>query len=188
MFVLILGLVLFLGVHSVRMVAPGFRDARYAAMGEKGWKGLYSLISLAGFGLIIWGWIMYRPDAPEIYEPPSWGRHVNYLLTLFAFILLTAANGPVGRIKAAVGHPMLLGTILWSGGHLLANGDLASLLLFGAFLVYAIADRFAVIGRKDPPPVFESYRGDIMAIVGGGVTYAVFLFWLHGLLIGVPLF
>jgi len=188
MLVLILGLVLFLGIHSVRMIAPGFRDQRMEAMGENGWKGVFAVISLVGLALIIWGWSKYRLEAPEIYQPPEWGRHANYLLTLLAFILIASANVKAGRIKAAVGHPMLLGTIFWSLGHLLANGDLASILLFGAFLVYAIADRIAVVGRADSPPVFVSYRGDVIAIVGGGVVYAAFLFWLHGALIGMPLF
>ena len=120
--ILIAGLVVFFGVHLVRVVAPDFREAQIA-VNERRWKGVYTLVSFAGLALIIWGWNVYRPEAPEIYEPPSWGRHLAALLVLLAFISF-AASGPAGRIKHWIKHPMLTGTILWSAGHLLANGDL----------------------------------------------------------------
>ena len=187
MLILVLGLVIFFAIHSVRIAASGFRDAQIAT-NERRWKGLYSLASIAGVVLIVWGWRLYRPDAPEIYEPPSWGRHVASVLVLAAFISLAAAYLPAGQIKRRLKHPMLVGIILWAIGHLLANGDLASLLLFGAFLVYAIVDRIAVIPRGDPAPSVVQPRSDLIAVGIGLVTFAVFGLWLHGWLFGASPF
>jgi uncharacterized membrane protein len=187
MLILLLGLVIFFAIHSVRIAASGFRDAQIAA-NERRWKGLYSLASIAGVVLIVWGWRLYRPEAPEIYEPPSWGRHVAWVLVLAAFISLAAAYLPAGSIKRHLKHPMLVGIILWAIGHLLANGDLASLLLFGAFLVYAIVDRIAVIPRGDPAPSVVQPRSDLIAVGIGLVTFAVFGLWLHGWLFGASPF
>ncbi|PHY17339.1 NnrU family protein [Caulobacter sp. BP25] len=184
MTILILGLALFLGVHSVRIVAAPFRNAQIAA-NEKRWKGLYSLIALVGFGLIIWGWILARPLAPQVYDPPAWGRHAAMGLVWIAFILLPTANAPTGRIKATVRHPMLLGVILWSAAHLLANGDLASAALFGAFLAWAVVDLVSAVSRKEPPPVVVKPRADVIAVVAGTALYAVFVLGLHRLLFGV---
>jgi len=183
MAILVLGLVVFLGIHLVRVVAPGFRDAQVAAS-ENRWKGIYSVVSLAGLALIIWGWHLYRADAPELFTPPEWGRHVMPIFVLLAFILFAAANSPAGYIRHYLKHPMLIGTILWSGGHLLANGDAASLLLFGAFLVWAVIDLVAVIPRGDPAPAIVKPRSDIIAIVAGAVIFAVFGLWLHQWLFG----
>lgn len=188
MALLIIGLVLFFAPHISRMLVPGLRDAGIARMGEQGWKGLYALLSIAGIVLIVFGWRAYRLDAPDLYIPPDWGRHVTELLVVLGFILLTAAQMPAGRIKAAVQHPMLLGVLLWSVGHLLANGDLASVLLFGSFLVYTIWNRIAVGMRGDPPPVFVSYRNDIGAIAIGIILSVVVMLWLHGFIAGVALF
>jgi uncharacterized membrane protein len=187
MLVLVLGLVIFFAIHSVRIVAPGFRDAQIAT-NERRWKGLYSLASIAGFALIVWGWRIYRPEAPEIYEPPSWGRHVAWVLVLAAFVSLAAAFLPAGSIKRRLKHPMLVGVFLWALGHLLANGDLASLLVFGAFLAYTVVDRIAVIPRSDPVPSVVQPRSDLIAAGIGLAAFAVFGFWLHGLLFGVSPF
>ena len=187
MAIFVLGLVVFFGTHLVRVAAPNFRAAQVSA-NERRWKGIYSLVSLAGIALIIWGWHLYRPEAPEVYAPPEWGRHVTPLLLLIAFILVAAANAPAGYIRHYLKHPFLTGTILWSLGHLLANGDLASLLLFGAFLVYSIVDLVAVIPRGDPAPTVVSPRSDVIAVVTGAVVFAVFGFWLHGWLFGVEPF
>jgi uncharacterized membrane protein len=184
MVILIAGLVVFFSVHLARVVAPGFRDRQNAANPGR-WRGLYSLASLIGFALIIWGWIAFRPEAPEVYSPPAWGRHAASLLVVLAFILLVAAYRPAGYIKKWVKHPMLAGVALWSIGHLLANGDLASVLLFGSFLAYAIVDRIAVIPRGDPAPAVKQPRADVIAVVAGLVAFAVFGFWLHGFLFGV---
>lgn len=184
MLILILGLVIFFGIHSVRMVAGGFRDAQVAA-GEMRWKGLYTLISLVGFALIVWGWIVYRAEAPELYAPPDWGRNVNWAFTLVAFILFATANMPAGYLRHRLKHPMLVGTMLFTVGHLLANGDMASVLTFGAFLVYAVVNFFAVIPRGDPAPAVVAPRSDIIAVVAGGVLFFVFGAFLHGWLFGV---
>jgi uncharacterized membrane protein len=184
MWVLILGLVVFFGVHSLRMIAGSFREAQLAA-NERRWKGIYSLLSLIGFALIIWGWIAFRGDAPQVYDPPSWGRHLAMALVWMAFVLLAAYSLPAGRIKHWVKHPMVLGVALWAAGHLLANGDLASLMLFGAFFVYAIVNRLAVISRGDPAPAALRPRSDLVAVLAGSVLYVIFVLWLHQWLFGV---
>jgi uncharacterized membrane protein len=184
MTILILGLLVFLGVHSTRIVAGPFRDAQVAA-NPKRWKGLYSLASGLGFVLIIVGWIQFRPGAAPLYDPPAWGRHAAMALVWVAFILLAGANGPVGRIKATVRHPMLLGVILWSAGHLLANGDQASTLLFGAFLAWAVADLLAALRRGEPAPVVTKPAADLVSVVAGTALYLLFVFFLHRLLFGV---
>lgn len=184
MWILVAGLVVFFGIHLTRVIAPGLRERQVAA-GEQRWKGIYSLIALAGVGLMVWGWIVYRGEAPQVFDPPAWGRHVAMALMLPALILVAAANMPAGRIKAAVKHPFLLGIILWAGAHLLANGDLASLLLFGSFLAYAVLDRIAVIPRGDPAPLAVRPRSDLVASVAGVVLYAVLVLFLHQWLFGV---
>lgn len=186
MWALVLGLVLFFGIHLVRVYAGPFRNAQISAS-ETRWKGIYSLISLAGFALIIWGFGLYRPEAPQVFAPPDWGRDAAMLLVLLAFVIIPTTYLPVGHIKKTLKHPMLTAVILWSAGHLLANGDLAALLLFGGFLAYSIIDRIAVLSRPDPAPEAVSLRSDIIAIVAGGLAYAALLFWLHPILFGVAL-
>lgn len=189
MFILIVGLVLFLGIHSVRIVAPGFRDRMIAERGENAWKGFYTLISFVGFGLIIWGFSIARVSAPVVYSPPLWMTHVTLLLMLVSFILLAVYAMPAGKIKTAVKHPMLLAVKLWAFGHLMANGDLASVLLFGGFLVWAVVDRISVKRRApagmEPPAETGSVRNDIIAIVAGLVVYVLFVWKLHEWLFGV---
>jgi len=184
MAVFVLGLLVFFGIHSVRMLAGPFRE-RQLAGNERRWKGIYSLLSLLGIVLIVWGWMLYRPEAPQVYDPPEWARHVTLLLVLIAFVLLASANMPAGRIKAAVRHPFLTGIFLWAAAHLLANGDLASLLLFGAFLLYVLINRVAVEARGEPAPAVLRPRSDLMALGAGPAFYLVFIFWLHPLLFGV---
>lgn len=184
MWVLILGLIVFFSVHSVRMVAGGVRERQLAVSAGR-WKGVYSLVSFVGLGLIVWGWILFRAEAPEIYEPPAWGRHAAMALVWIAFVLLAAANMPAGRIKAYVKHPMVTGIALWAAAHLLANGDLASLLLFGTFLVYAVVNRIALIPRGDPAPAVVRPSSDLIAVLAGTALYVVFVLWLHGWLFGI---
>nr|WP_295113416.1 NnrU family protein [uncultured Caulobacter sp.] len=184
MTILILGLVVFLGIHSVRILAGPFRDAQVAA-NPKRWRGLYTLVSFVGLALIIWGWVLARPMAPQLYDPPTWGRHAAWGLVWIAFVLMPTANAPTGRIKAAVRHPMLLGVIFWSAGHLLANGDLASVTLFGAFLAWAILDLISALRRGEPAPVVVKPRADLIAVVAGTVLWCVFVFFLHRILFGV---
>ena len=187
MLILVLGLVIFFGIHSIRIAASDFRDTQIAT-NERRWKGLYSLVSVVGLALIIWGWNLYRPDALEIYEAPAWGRHVASVLVLAAFVSLAAAYLPSGSIKHRLKHPMLVGIILWAIGHLLANGDLASLLVFGAFLAYAIVDLIAVIPRGDPAPAVVQPRSDLVAAGIGLVAFVLFGLWLHSWLFGVSPF
>ncbi|TCD13414.1 NnrU family protein [Oricola cellulosilytica] len=184
---LVLGLVVFLGIHSVRMVAPGFRERVIASRGEGVWKGVYSVAAIAGFILLVWGYGQARLDTVLLYEPPVWMKHVASLLMLFSFIFLVASQLPAGRIKQALKHPMLVAVKTWALAHLLANGDLASLILFLAFLGWAVWNRIAVKRRGDPVFGTVSVRNDIIAVVAGVALTLWFIFQLHGWLIGVPL-
>ena len=185
---LILGLVLFLGVHSVRIVADGWRTATLARVGEGVWKGLHALASLAGFALIVWGYDEARMAPVDLWFPPLWTRHLAALLTLPAFVLLVAAYVPGNHLKAALGHPMLAGTKLWALAHLASNGRLADLLLFGGFLVWS-ALCFRAARRRDRAaglarPAASGAR-TALAIAAGVIAWAAFALYLHGALIGV---
>lgn len=188
MAVLILGLVLFLGMHSVRIVANDWRSRQLARFGEKGWKGLYAAMSLVGFVLVIWGFGLARQQPVLLYVPPVWLRHLNALFTLLAIILVAAAYVPGNHFKAKLGHPMLAGVKTWAFGHLLATGMLHDVLLFGAFLLWAVAD-FISARRRDRATGVSypagTVKGDMIAVAAGVVAWAVFAFWLHGWLIGV---
>jgi uncharacterized membrane protein len=183
---LIIGLVLFLGVHSVAIVASDWRDRTLARMGEGSWKGLYSVISIAGFVLLIWGYGVARQTPVVLYMPPVWTRHVAAVLMLPVFPLLLAAYLP-GRIRAALKHPMLASVMLWAVAHLVANGTLADVLLFGSFLIWAVADRLSMkrrpvrTTRTAPPTGFN----DLIAVIVGLALYAVFVLWLHARWFGV---
>jgi uncharacterized membrane protein len=187
---LIVGLVLFLGVHSVSIVSPLGRQQLARQMGEAGYKGLYTLVSFVGLGLIVWGYGLAREAPVLLYTLPTGVRHLAALLMLPVFVLLLAAYLP-GRIQRAAKHPMLLSVKLWALAHLLANGTLADVLLFGGFLVWAVADRISVKRRaaaglmRSAPALPGSAANDAIALVGGLVLYAVFVLWLHGWLFGV---
>ena len=188
---LILGLLIFLGAHSVRIVAPGWRDAQLARRGENGWKGVYSLISIVGLSLVIWGFGLARADSPVLWSPPIWTRHLAASLTLPAFILLVAAYLPGSRIKAAVGHPMVAGVKIRALAHLQANGTLADVTLFGAFLVWAVANFIAARRRDRVAGRTYPVRGGPRdaAVVGiGFAAWALFAFFGHAWLIGVSPF
>lgn len=188
MTVLVIGLALFLGVHSVRLFADDWRSARVTAMGEGAWKGLYSLVSLAGLALIVWGYGMTRTAPVDLWHPPVWTRHAASLLTLLSFILITAAYVPRSRIRALVGHPMVAGVKLWAFAHLLSNGRLGDVVLFGAFLAWAVAD-FASLRRRDRASGTRRGTGalanDLTSVVAGTVAWFVFALYLHVPLIGV---
>lgn len=185
MTLLVLGLVLFLGIHSVSIVAPGWRDAQ-AARSEKGWKALYTVVAIVGFVLIIYGYGEARLATPLLYAPPTWMRHVAMLLLVPVFPLLLAAYLP-GRIKTATKHPMLAATKLWAVSHLLANGTLADVLLFGGFLVWAVADRISFKRRtqRPIPGAPASSANDLIAIVLGLALYGLFVWRAHAWLVGV---
>lgn len=189
MLLLILGLVVFLGVHSVSIVAPAWRDAQVARRGDMAWKGLYSVLSALGFALLVVGYGQARLDPVVLYVPPVALRHLALLLMLPVFVLLLAAYLP-GRIRAAARHPMLAATKLWATAHLLANGTLADVLLFGGFLVWAVADRISLKRRPARPVPGAPPRAanDAVALVGGLLLYGLFVAWGHRALIGVALF
>ena len=188
MLVLILGLVIFLGVHSTRIVAEDWRSARIARKGKPMWKGLYAIASVIGLALIVWGYSLSRQQPISMWLSPFWTLHATSLLTMLAFILVAAAYIPANHFKATLGHPMLAGTALWAAGHLLSNGTLADLLLFGSFLVWAIAG--FISGRSRDRRMGTRYpagtvRGTLITVVVGTLAGAIFSFLLHGPLIGV---
>jgi len=186
MVVLILGLALFLGTHSISIVAPGLRDAVLARLGEGGWKVVYSLISLAGFVLMCYGFGLARHQPIVVYVPPAWIRNFALILMLPVFPLLFAASLP-GRIQRTLKHPMLAGVKFWAFAHLLANGMLADVLLFGGFLIWAVADRISF--KRRPPQKLrmapERPWNDAVAVVVGLAVYALFIGWIHVHLFGV---
>lgn len=185
---LVLGLVLFIGVHSVRVFADGWRTAQVARLGPNGWKAFYSLVSIVGFALIVWGYGVARQAPLDLWAPPIWTRHLASLLTLVSFVLLAAAYVPGTRIKAALRHPMTLAVKTWALAHLLANGRLADVVLFGVFLLWAVLV-FRAARRRDraaavPAPAVRPGR-DIVAVIVGVAAWAAFAFHLHAVLIGV---
>ena len=191
MTLLILGLALFLGVHSTRIVADGWRTATIARIGERPWKGIYSVLSIAGFVLLVIGYGAARQSPVVLYTPPLWTRHLAALLTIPAFVLLVAAYVRGNAIKRAVGHPMVAGVKVWAFAHLLANGTLADVVLFGAFLVWAVLS-FVAARRRDRRdgrvyPVGPGSR-TLLAVGVGLIAWAVFAFVLHRPLIGVSPF
>jgi len=188
MIYLIAGLVLFLGVHSIRIFADDWRTARVAQMGAGAWKGLYSLASIAGFVLIIYGYGLARHEPVNLWVPPLWTRHITALLTLPVFILLAAAYVPGTRIKAMLKHPMMLGVKLWALAHLLSNGRLDDVLVFGGFLVWATLGFRAARQRDRQQGLTYQAAGlsrDFIVIAIGLAAWVVFAFYLHGALIGV---
>jgi uncharacterized membrane protein len=183
---LVLGLMIFLGTHSIGILATAWRERMLARLGVGAWKGIYTLLSLAGFILILYGFAQARLQPVMLYQPPTWLRHVALLLMLPVFPLLFAANLP-GRIKTAFQHPMLAGVKFWALAHLLANGRLHDVLLFGGFLVWAVFDRIS--WKRRPPQTLRTAPprpwNDALAVVLGLVTYALFVMWAHVRLFGV---
>jgi uncharacterized membrane protein len=187
---LIIGLLLFFGIHSVGIVAPAWRDRTAARLGDQSWKAVYSVVSVIGFIMLVHGYAVARLDPTILYTPPLWLRHVAALLLLPVFPLLLAAYLP-GRIKAAVKHPMLTATKAWALAHLLVNGSVADVLLFGGFLAWAVADRIAVGKRstqRRTPGAPPSKVNDVIAVIGGLAIYVVFVVWAHQRFIGVAPF
>jgi uncharacterized membrane protein len=188
MTVLIAGLLLFLGVHSVRIVADGFRSAQIARLGENAWKGLYSMASIAGLALIVWGFGMARQQPQLLWTTPVWLLHGAALLNLVAFVFVAAAYVPGNAIKARLHHPMVLGVKVWAFAHLIANNTLADLLLFGSFLLWAVLSYRAAKARDQAAgttyPAGRASR-TITTVVVGTAAWAAFAFWAHAALIGV---
>lgn len=185
---LILGLVIFLGVHSTRIVTDGWRTAMMARLGQATWKGLYALLSAVGLGLVVWGFSLARKQPVEMWWPPSFMRHVAWLLTLVAFVLLAAAYVPRNAIKARLHHPMVLAVAVWAAAHLLANGNVAHGVLFGSFLLWSLLSFRAARGRdraaQTTYPAGTAW-GTAATVVVGGAVWALFAFWAHGVLMGI---
>lgn len=188
MTILIAGLVVFLGLHSLRIFAEDWRAARIARWGEAAYKAVVSIGSLAGLALIVIGYGQARRLPMLLWEPPLWARHLSALLMLLAFVLVAAAYVPRNRIRPAMKHPMVLGVKVWAAAHLLANGSLADLLLFGGFLLWAVFDLRAA-RRRDRSAGRADAKGTLAAtvatIVIGATLWAAFALYLHAWLIGV---
>ena len=187
MTLLIAGLLLFLGVHSTAIIAPEWRTAQVARRGAAAWKGVYALLSIVGLALLIYGYGVARQSPVVLYTPPTFTRHLALLLMVPVFPLLLAAYLP-GRIKTAAKHSMLLAVKLWALAHLLANGGLHDVVLFGAFLAWAVADRISMKRRtvaRAVPTAPARPMNDAIALGAGLVVYAVFVLWAHLKLIGV---
>jgi uncharacterized membrane protein len=184
MTLLITGIIAFLGLHLVPTL-PGLRERLVARLGEGGYKGLFALLSIAAFILLVYGFA--KAPVIQVWSPPSWTRWVAIVLMLPAFIFLVAAYVP-GQIKAKLKHPFLVAIKTWALAHLIANGDLASIILFASILAYAAYDRITLKRREATGLVTVPETGppsnDVIAVVLGVVLYLAFLFWLHPLLIG----
>jgi uncharacterized membrane protein len=185
MLTLVAGLLIFLGVHSSMIFAPQLRARAVARVSEGPWKGIYALVSLFGFVLICYGFGMARQSPVVLFTPPHWMRHVTFLLMLPVFPLILAAYLP-GRIKTALKHPMLAAVKFWALAHLLANGTLADLLLFGGFLAWAVVDRISLKRRTQVIPTAPPGKfNDAVAVIVGLALYAFFIAWAHVRLFGV---
>ena len=188
MSVLIIGLIVFLGAHSTRIFAEDWRTAQRKRLGENAWKGIYSVVSIIGFSLIVWGFGLARQEPVLLWTPPAAMRHIAALLTLIAFVLLVATYVPRNAIKSRLHHPMLLSVKLWALAHLLANGKLADVLLFGAFLAWAVAC-FIAAQKRDRATGAQYPAGatgaTLVTVAAGAAVWAAFAFWLHGVLIEV---
>ena len=185
---LILGLALFLGVHSVRIVADEWRSRQLTALGMSAWKGIYALLSVVGFALICYGYGQSRHAPVVLWTPPLALRHATALLMLVSLVLLAAAYVPRNRIKAHLGHPMVAGVKVWAFAHLLSNGNLGDVVLFGAFLVWAILSFLAARRRDRVQGVAHpggTPGGTATAVGAGAVAWVALAFWLHAPLIGV---
>ena len=188
---LIAGLVLFLCVHSIRVFANDWRSRTLARVGEKPFKGIYALLSLTGFALLVWGYGQARQQGVMLWNPPTAMRHIAALLTLVSFVFFAAVYVPGNQIKAKLHHPMVLGTKVWALAHLLANGGLADTVLFGGFLLWSVL-LFAASRKRDrrEQTVYPAGTAGATAITvaAGVVAWAVFAFWLHRVWIGVSPF
>lgn len=189
MTLLVVGIVLFLGLHLVRVVAPGFRQSMIASVGERGWKVGYSVGSILTLVLLIYGFGQARQVTGMLYNPPVWMAHITITLMLIAVICLVASLLPAGHIAVKTKHPMVLSVKIWALSHLLANGETSSVLLFGAFLAWGVILRISLKRRQRAGDItlrpFVSAKYDLYAVVIGVVAWALITFKLHELLIGV---
>ncbi|OYW61567.1 MAG: NnrU family protein [Rhizobiales bacterium 12-68-15] len=186
MVMMLLGLVVFLGVHVVS-TRPALRAGLIAKLGEGGYKGFYSLLAVSGVLLTAYGFALWRASGPALlWDPPLGMRHLTLLLMVFSSIFIVAAYVP-SHIRTRLKHPMLAGVKVWALAHLIANGDAASTTLFLAVLAWAVYDRISLKRRGVPVPAApKGYGGDVVAVVGGLVLYAVLAFLFHPYVVGVP--
>ena len=186
---LIAGLIIFFGVHALPM-RPALRGRMRERLGDLGYKAAFALVSLLGLVLIVYGYGMARAvGSPILYSPPLWMSHITILLMAPVFVLLVAAYAPTGTVKARSKHPMILAVKIWALAHLLANGDLASVVLFGSFLAWGVVDRISLKRRGDiggAGALRKSIAGDAISVVVGLGLYVAFVVYLHAWLIGVP--
>jgi uncharacterized membrane protein len=185
---LIVGLIVFIGLHSVRIVADDCRTRLIEKVGRNAYRGMYGALSLLGLVLIVAGYGAARAAPVILWQPPMWLIHLAILLTIPAFVFIAASVLPGTRIRSRVGHPLLLGVKAWAIAHLMANGSFADVVLFGAFLLWSVA-AYASARRRDRKaatvyPVGSPWR-DVIVVIGGLVAWVVFAIWLHPLLIGV---
>ncbi len=183
-----LGLIIFLGVHSLRIVSDGWRTRAIARVGLQPWKGVYALASVVGFVLLVWGYGEARHASAALYNPPLFTRHVAVLLMLISLVLVAATYVPRNHFKAALGHPMYAGIKVWAVAHLISNGRLADVILFGAFLIWAIAG--FVVSRKRDRAAGTAYPagdalGTVLTVTIGVGVWAALVSGLHLWLIGV---
>ncbi len=191
MTLLVLGLVIFLGVHSVRIFAEGWRTTMVARLGPNGWKGAYSVLSLVGLALIVVGYAAARAQPMLLWAPPVWTRHLAALLNLVALVMISAAYVPGNQIKARLKHPMILGIKVWAFAHLVSNQMLHEAVLFGAFLVWALLDFRAARARDrliGAAPAAGRLAPTMVTLLVGVVAWALIAFWAHGALLGVKPF
>jgi len=184
---LLLGLVVFFGVHSISLLALDWRNRVVERLGRTAWQALYSITALIGFYLLVTGYGAARPSAAVLYVSPSWLRYVAAVLMLPVFTLALASVLP-GRVRERAGHPLLLATMLWAVAHLLTNGSVADVLLFGTFLAWAVTVRLSLARRPARPirTLPSSAVNDVIVVVGGIALYAIFVLWLHARWFGVP--
>jgi len=185
MIYLITGLVIFLGVHSVRVVAPGWREQIKGNIGEAAWKGVYSIVSISSFVLLIWGYAQARPEAEQVYQPIVSLYATASVLMALAFIFTIASNLGPGRIKQKLKHPFLVAVILWSIAHLLMNGDMATVVMAGSFFLWSSITLFVALKRPVAEKPAPALLNDILAVVLGLVFYGLFIWKLHEYLFGV---
>ncbi|WET72581.1 NnrU family protein [Rhizobium croatiense] len=189
MALLIVGIILFLGVHLVRVVAPGLRRSMIASLGERGWRAGHSVASLATLILLIYGFGQARAVTGVLYNPPVWIAHITVTLMLIAMICLVASLLPAGHIATKTKHPMVLSVKIWALAHLLANGETSSVLLFAAFLAWGVILRISLKRRQRAGEItlrpFVSAKYDLSAVVIGIVAWALTIWKLHEWLIGV---
>jgi len=196
MALLVAGLIVFIGMHSIRILSDASRTRFIEKYSDNTWKGLYSIVSFVGLVLIVYGYQQTRLEPTFIWHPPVAMSHIASLLMLFSFILLAATYVPGNAIKARLGHPMLVGIKIWAIAHLLANGRLGDMLLFTVFLVWAVID-FIACRRRDRArasdntgsgEISSNLISTIVTVVVGVAAYMVFAVWLHIKLIGVSPF